>query len=234
MIAGYGELLVHKLPKVAVVSTGDELIEPGGNPLPHQIPASNDVMVSAMLSGKARETRSLSRIADDMDVLCAALDSAKDCDIIVTIGGASVGDHDLVGPAFERLGAAIDFQKIAMKPGKPVMSGTLGSTVILALPGNPASAFVAATLFLLPLVRYMAGSSQYLPHYQSASTTQALPATEKRAQFLRAHVGANGITPFNSQDSAKLSVLAEANALLYRAAHSDAVDIGDTVSFIGI
>ncbi len=234
VIAGYGELSVGSQPRVAVVSTGDELVAPGSATLPHQIPASNDVMLSAMLAGLTAETRSLSRVPDDMDILCQTLESAKDCDIIVTIGGASVGDHDLVGPAFRKLGAEIDFYKIAMKPGKPVMAGKLGKTMILALPGNPASAFVAATLFLLPLVRFMAGAKTYLPEYHKAPTSEALPANGPRAQFLRAKVDQSGITPFNSQDSAKLSVLAASNALLYRPAHTDAADIGEMVPYIGI
>ncbi len=234
VIAGHGELTVGKLPRVAVVSTGDELVAPGSATLPHQIPASNDVMLSAMLSGLTAETRSLSRISDDMEILCAALDSARDCDIIVTIGGASVGDHDLVGPAFRQLGAEIDFYKIAMKPGKPVMAGRLGETVILALPGNPASAFVSAILFLLPLVRFMAGAARYLPDYQSAPTTGTLPANGSRAQFLRAKVDEAGITPFGSQDSAKLSVLAASNALLCRPADADAAEAGAMVPYIAI
>lgn len=234
VIAGHGELSVGKQPRLALVSTGDELVAPGSDTLPHQIPASNDVMLSAMLAGLTAETRSLSRISDDMDILCAALDSARDCDIIVTIGGASVGDHDLVGPAFRKLGAEFDFYKIAMKPGKPVMAGKLGSTVILALPGNPASAFVAATLFLLPLIRYMAGAARYLPDYHSAPTTESLPAAGPRAQFLRARVDQAGITPFASQDSAKLSVLAASNALLYRPAEADAADRGEMVPYIAL
>jgi len=234
VIAGYGALSVGRQPRVAVVSTGDELVAPGSDTLPHQIPASNDVMLSAMLSGLTAETRSLSRIPDDMDILCQTLENAKDCDIIVTIGGASVGDHDLVGPAFRKLGAEIDFYKIAMKPGKPVMAGKLGDTVILALPGNPASAFVAATLFLLPLIRYMAGAARYLPVYQSAPTSEALPANGPRAQFLRAKVDQAGIMPFGSQDSAKLSVLAASNALLCRPAHADPSDVGEMVPYIAL
>tara|TARA_R100001244_G_scaffold20643_9_gene21686 strand:- start:2935 stop:4119 length:1185 start_codon:yes stop_codon:yes gene_type:complete len=234
VIAGYGELSVGQQPRVAVVSTGDELVAPGSATLPHQIPASNDVMLSAMLAGLTAETRSLSGIPDDLDILCQRLESAGDCDIIVTIGGASVGDHDLVGPAFRKLGAEIDFYKIAMKPGKPVMAGKLGSTVILALPGNPASAFVAAILLLLPLVRYMAGAARYLPEYQSVPTTETLPANGPRAQFLRAKVDQSGITPFGSQDSAKLSVLAASNALLYRPVHADAADAGEMVPYIAI
>ena len=234
VIAGYGELSVGCQPKVTVVSTGDELVEPGTETLPHQIPASNDIMVSAMLAGQTAETRSLSRIADDLDTLCDALQSARDCELIVTIGGASVGDHDLVAPAFERLGAEIDFYKIAMQPGKPVMAGKYGDAVVLALPGNPASAFVAASLFLLPLVRYMSGAAQYLPIEKTAVTTAELPAVEKRTKFLRAVVNQDGITPFDSQDSAKLSVLAASNALLVRPAHSGPVQIGQPVPYISI
>ncbi len=234
VIAGHGELLVHKQPKVAVVSTGDELVEPGSNALPHQIPASNDVMVSAMLSGLTAETRSLSRIPDELDTLCDTLAAARDCDVIVTIGGASVGDHDLVAPAFRRLGAEIDFYKIAMKPGKPVMAGKLGETVILALPGNPASAFVSAVLFLLPLVRCMAGSASCLPQYLTATAIESLPPVDKRAQFLRAVVSDKGITISGSQDSAKLSVLSASNALLYRPAHAEAVKAGDPVPYIAV
>ena len=234
VIAGHGALAVGKRPRVALVSTGDELIEPGDNPLPHQIPASNDVMLSALPAGQTAETRSLSRIADDMDILCQTLDSARDCDIIVTIGGASVGDHDLVGPAFQKLGAEIDFWKIAMQPGKPVMAGKLGDTLILALPGNPASAYVSAILFLLPLIRYLSGAAQYLPTYHSATLTADLPGTERRAKFLRARITEGGITPFDSQDSAKLSVLAQSNALLVRPAFSDAASAGTDVPYITV
>jgi len=227
-------LELGQLPRIAVVSTGDELVEPGSETLPHQIPASNDVMLAAMLEGRTKETRGLSRIADDMDTLCKALESARDCDIIVTIGGASVGDHDLVGPAFERLGADIDFYKIAMQPGKPVLAGKMGESVILALPGNPASAFVSATLFLLPLIRFMSGAKNYYPEYQSANSTTNLPATGQRAKFLRAYVEDGEITAFESQDSAKLSVLAAANALLVRPINASMAGVGDRVSYISI
>lgn len=234
VIAGHGELSVGKRPTVAVVSTGDELVKPGESAAMHQIPASNDVMISAMLSGMPAVSRSLSRIADRMDAICAALESARDCDIIVTIGGASVGDHDLVAPAFEKLGGKLDFWKIAMKPGKPLMAGKLGDTTVLALPGNPGSAFVTATLFLLPLIRLYAGAKECLPVQQPAITTTDLPAVEKRAQFLRAHVDQGGITAYDSQDSAKLSVLAAANALLCRPAHSAEQPAGSVVPYIAI
>lgn len=234
VIAGLGNISVGQCPKVAVLSTGDELVEPGSDTKPHQIPASNDVMIAAMLAALPAQSRSISRIKDDMESLCAALKSAKDCDIIVTIGGASVGDHDLVAPAFKKLGGETDFWKIAMKPGKPLMAGKLGNSLVVALPGNPGSAFVTATLFLLPLIRYLAGALNPMPAMQMASSTAALPATTQRAEFLRARVDNTGITPFDSQDSAKLSILAAANALLFRPAHSPEQPIGTAVSYIAI
>lgn len=234
VIAGAGSVSVGSCPRVAILSTGDELVKPGADTKPHQIPASNDVMIAAMLAGLPARSRSISRIKDDMESLCTALESAKDCDIIVTIGGASVGDHDLVAPAFKRLGGETDFWKIAMKPGKPLMAGKLGDSLVLALPGNPGSAFVTATLFLLPLIRYFSGAAEHMPIMKIANTNAVLPATTQRAEFLRATVDASGITSFNSQDSAKLSVLAAANALLFRPAHSPEQPIGAAVSYIAI
>ncbi len=234
VIAGHGEISVGKRPTVAILSTGDELVQPGSDAGMHQIPASNDVMLSAMLANLPAVSRSLSRIPDQMDAICSALESARDCDIIVTIGGASVGDHDLVAPAFEKLGGKLDFWKIAMKPGKPLMAGKLGETTVVALPGNPGSAFVTATLFLLPLIRFYAGARDCFPIQQPAITTINLPAVEKRAQFLRARVDQGGITAYDSQDSAKLSVLAAANALLYRPAHSPEQPAGSIVPYIAI
>lgn len=232
VIAGHAAVPVVRQPKVAIISNGDELVAPGEPTLPHQIPASNDVMLSALLADITAETRMVSRVSDDISALCQAFDSARDCDIIVTIGGASVGDHDLILPALQQLGADIDFYKVAMRPGKPVMAGKLGSSVILALPGNPASAFVSATIFLLPLIRYMAGAAKYLPHFHRTNSIESLPANGPRAQFLRAIVDERGIAAFASQDSAKLSVLAGANALLYRPAMAPAVAADAMVPYL--
>ncbi len=234
VIAGSGSISVGRSPKVAILSTGDELVAPGSDTKLHQIPASNDVMIAAMLSQLPTQTRSISRIKDDLDSLCEALDSARDCDVIVTIGGASVGDHDLVAPAFQRLGGQTDFWKIAMKPGKPLMAGKLGKSLVLALPGNPGSAFVTATLFLVPLIRYLAGAQEFMPVMQTANTNTVLPATGQRAEFLRAQIDDSGISAFDSQDSAKLSILAAADALMFRPAHSPEQPVGATVSYIAI
>ncbi|GAB5481630.1 MAG: molybdopterin molybdotransferase MoeA [Parasphingorhabdus sp.] len=234
VIAGSGSVSVGRRPKVAILSTGDELVAPGTDTKPHQIPASNDVMIAAMLSQLPTITRCISRIKDDLDSLCEALESARDCDVIVTIGGASVGDHDLVAPAFKRLGGQTDFWKIAMKPGKPLMAGKLGNSLVLALPGNPGSAFVTATLFLVPLIRYLAGAQSYMPVMQTAQTSTVLPATSQRAEFLRAQLVDGAIAAFDSQDSAKLSILAAANALLFRPPHSPEQPVGAEVSYIAI
>jgi molybdopterin molybdotransferase len=121
-----------------------------------------------------------------------------------------------------------------MKPGKPLMAGKLGNSLVLALPGNPGSAFVTATLFLLPLIRYLAGAQEYMPVMQTAETSTVLPSTSQRAEFLRARINHDGITAFDSQDSAKLSILAAANALLYRSAHSPEQPVGAEVSYIAI
>lgn len=234
VMAGVGSVCVGQRAKVAILSTGDELAAPGSDTLPHQTPASNDVMVAAMLSQMPMVTRSISGIKDNMDSLCDALESVADYDVIVTIGGASVGDHDLVAPAFKRLGGQTDFWKIAMKPGKPLMAGKLGSSLVLALPGNPVSAFVTATLFLLPLVRHLAGARSPMPVLHSANTRTALSATTQRAEWLRARVDDGGITVFDSQDSAKLSILSAANALLFRPPHSPEAPIGAAVSYLSI
>ncbi|HEY9093137.1 molybdopterin molybdotransferase MoeA [Parasphingorhabdus sp.] len=234
VMAGLGSLNTGQRPKVAILSTGDELVAPGTEALPHQIPASNDLMILSMLLQLPAITRSISRIKDNMDSLCEALESAADCDVIVTIGGASVGDHDLVAPAFERLGGQIDFWKIAMKPGKPLMAGRLGDSIVLALPGNPVSAFVTATLFLLPLVRHLAGARSPMPVMQVAKTRSLLPPTTQRAEWLRAKVDESGISVFDSQDSAKLSILSAANALLFRPPHSPEQPKGASVSYIAI
>ena len=234
VIAGHDDIPIGVRPHVAIISTGDELVAPGQSTQAHQIPASNDVMISAMLAPLPCVSRNISRIADNMDAVCAAFEKASGSDIIVTIGGASVGDHDLIAPALQKLGGEIDFWKIAMKPGKPLMAGRLGSSLIVALPGNPGSAFVTATLFLLPLIKHMAGAADYLPSYKTAQTKTDLPPVQNRAQFLRAIIEGENIQIFDSQDSAKLSVLARANALLYRPAHAPACPIGSPVPYIGL
>jgi molybdopterin molybdotransferase len=214
-MAGYGTLCVGGRPRVAVVATGDELVVAGAQCTAAQIPSSNSPMLRAMLSNLPCDVIDGGILPDDLAALQASLARlATQADVIVTTGGASVGDHDLVQSALLNIGAKMDFWKVAMRPGKPLMAGKIGDTIMLGLPGNPSSAFVTATLFLLPLLRYMAGCPTPFPELQEAITTRDLPAGGMRAEYLRARVGEGRITPLNTQDSGLTHSLSHANALL--------------------
>ena len=158
--------------------------------------------------------------------------AAKWADIIVTTGGASVGDHDLVRPALLDAGGEIDFWKVRMRPGKPLMAGRLGQSLCLGLPGNPVSAFVTATLFLLPLVRHLTGDPAPLPPARMMKLGSGLPATTVRAQYLRARIDGDAVTPLNDQDSAALFAMAHANALIERMGDAPALTAGSDVRVI--
>ena len=163
VLGGHGELPVGRRPRVALLSTGNELVPPGAPTPPGALPSSNAPMLAAMLAGLPCDVTDLGIIPDDLDAMVAAFESAAQADIIVSTGGASVGDHDLVRPAFAKAGGALDFWKIRMRPGKPLMAGTLGDALFLGLPGNPVSAFVTGTLFMAPLVRHLGGAANPLP-----------------------------------------------------------------------
>lgn len=162
-MAGHGTLLVHRKLRIALVSTGDELVAPGEACAEDQIPASNGVMLAAMVRGLPVELSEYPAVEDDLDALTRQFRALADQDIIVTTGGASVGDHDLIVPALKAAGGEIVFWKIAMRPGKPVIAGRLGAAVTLGLPGNPVSAFVTAMLYLRPLIAHLCGASAPLP-----------------------------------------------------------------------
>ena len=213
-MAGYGTLSVGEGPKVAIIASGDELL-PMGEPCDDaHIPSSNSVMLAAMLDGLPCRVDDKGIVADNLGDLEAAFRASVDSDIIVTSGGASVGEHDLVQQALRNVGANIDFWKVAVRPGKPVMAGRLGRTIVLGLPGNPSSAFVTALLFLLPLVRHLAGSNLPLPEVHTAILARDLPAGGKRVDYFRAMLKNDIISMFNAQDSGMLSPLSKANALL--------------------
>lgn len=231
-VAGHGTLPVRRRPRVAVLSSGDELVRPG-EPVPAgKLPASNDVMLAAMLAEAGCETVDIGLVADRMDALVAAFREAARCDIIVSTGGASVGDHDLIRPALLEAGGSIDFWKIAMRPGKPLIAGRMGDAIMLGLPGNPVSAFVTATLFLMPLVRRMMGAPDPSPRRRRVPTGIALPAGGSRAEYRRVTVGDGMLSDLLDRDSGALRPLSRANALLERPIGAEAVGVGETVSVI--
>jgi molybdopterin molybdotransferase len=231
IMGGYGALDVGRIPKIAVIGSGDELVSPGYPANSAQIPASNNQMICAMLKDLPCEIIDMGIVGDNVDDIISSLNQCADADIIVTSGGASVGDYDLMQTSLSQMDAQIGFWRVAIKPGKPVMAGRLGKSIILGLPGNPGSAFVTAYLFLLPLVRHLSGCSQPFPPVYQAHTLEGLPATGSRTEFLRAILAENGIRPLTGQDSGHTTSLAAANSLIIRPAHSLAVKIGALVTF---
>ncbi|MDB5685963.1 MAG: molybdopterin molybdenumtransferase MoeA, partial [Rhizorhabdus sp.] len=230
---GHGELAVRRRPRVAILSTGNELVLPGEPTPGAMLPASNGPMLAALLAGDAVELQDHGIIRDDLQQITAAFRRLmRQADIIVTTGGASVGDHDLVLPALEQAGAEIDFWKVAMKPGKPVMIGTLGDAIVLGLPGNPVSAFVTATLFLRPLIAHLLGAADPVPAAMTGRLGADIPATGARAEYLRARWVDGAAVPVASQDSAALMALASAEALIVRGIHAPAAAAGDLVEIV--
>ncbi len=189
-------------------------------------------MLAAMLGQAGAEVIDIGIVLDDLDAMVRALKEAATADIIVSTGGASVGDHDLVRPAFQAAGGTLDFWKIRMRPGKPLMAGKLGDTLFLGLPGNPVSAFVTATLFLLPLVRHIAGAANPLPRTTIAELAAPLPATGSRDDYLRAYLTDAGLVSVTSQDSAATAALAQAGCLILRPADSPPAAAGDKVTIV--
>lgn len=233
LAGGHGTLPVARRARVAVMDSGDELSADPAACLPHQIPASNGAMIAAMLGDLGCEVTRIGPVADNREALAEALALAADADILVTSGGASVGDHDLVKPALADWGAEIAFWKIAIKPGKPLLVATRprdgGAQVILGLPGNPVSSFVTAFLFALPLVRASMGDPDPLPRAVELAAGEDLPAVGPRREFLRAVCEGGAARLAGSQDSSALSALAAADCLIDRPAHSPALPAGEPV-----
>lgn len=232
VLAGHGTLPVGRRPRIALLSTGNELVAPGAPTPPGHLPSSNATMLAAMLSALPCDVIDLGILPDDLATVSAAFADVADADIIVSTGGASVGDHDVVRPAFTQAGGALDFWRIAMRPGKPLMAGTLGQSLFLGLPGNPVSAFVTATLFLLPLVRHLGGAADPLPRLTRAPLADGLPATGDRDDYQRAFHSDAGLVSVTSQDSAATAAMAMADCLILRPAGSPAAIAGETVSLI--
>lgn len=231
-MGGHGALAVRRRPRVTLISTGDELVLPG---MPHEgamLPASNGVMLHAMMGSQA-EVHNAGLVPDRLDALVAAF-TAADADLIVTTGGASVGDHDLIRPALAEAGAELDFWRIAMRPGKPLLAARLGQKIILGLPGNPVSAFVTARLFLLPLLAHLGGAREPVPRTSPAILAAPLPAVGTRDDYIRATLDDGQVRALPDQDSAALATLARADALIVRAAGSAPAAVGEIVDILSI
>lgn len=221
-------------PVVALIPTGDELVMPGEAPNPDQIIASNSFGLKAMIEAAGATARLLPAARDTIPSLTIAFRMATDADLIVTIGGASAGDHDLVAPVAEALGMERAFYKIAMRPGKPLMAGRLGDSAMLGLPGNPVSSMVCGHLFVLPLLRAMLGlGAKAAPRSQRPLDIDIGP-NGPREHYMRATLSATGIAPLDRQDSSLLSVLAQADALLVRPVADGPRKAGEHVDYVAI
>lgn len=226
---GHKHLPVRRTPRVVVIDSGDELADDCEDCLPHQIPASNGHMLAALARSVPCEVTRLGPVKDDLDALIGMFDQAEDADVIVTSGGASVGDHDLIRPALQEWGAEIDFWRVAIKPGKPLLLARRGRQLVIGLPGNPVSSHVTAYLFLLPLLRAMLGAAEPLPRPIRATLAVPLLAGGMRREFLRGQWDGSRISPLALQDSGALSALAAANVLIDRAAGAEPLAAGAEV-----
>jgi molybdopterin molybdotransferase len=231
---GHGEVAVARRPAVAILATGDELVPPGTLPGPDQIVSSNPVGIAALVRRAGGLPRLLGIAPDSMDALAERIAAAKDADVLVTIGGASVGDHDLVGAALKHAGLDLAFWKVAMRPGKPLMFGRLGAMRVLGLPGNPVSALVTARVFLVPLIEALLGQARAARVAETAVLTQPLEANGPRLHLMRARLGrredgALTVAPLSSQDSSLLSALTLADCLIVRQPGAKAAQSGDAV-----
>lgn len=231
-------IAVHRRPRVAILATGDEVVLPGDPMGPNQIVSSNGPALAALVKVCGGEPISLGIARDDADSLRQMVAGARGADLLITTGGASVGDHDLVRSVLGDAGLAVDFWKIAMRPGKPLIFGRLGTTPLLGLPGNPVSSMVCATLFARPILRALQGLNPLEPLERTARLGRDLPDNDRRQDYLRAtlsHDPADGAlvaTPFGRQDSAMMSRLARADALIVRPPHAPALAAGATVPIL--
>lgn len=218
LAAGQRHLAVRRVPRITIIDCGDELAAEADRCEPHQVPASNAAMLAAMLADLPCEVTRIGPVPDQAEALRAALDGAAKADLIVTSGGASVGDHDIVRPVLADWGAALEFWRVAIKPGKPLLVARRDRQLVLGLPGNPVSSHVTAFLFLLPLVRALLGAAEPLPRPLRAVLATPLAAGGTRREFLRGYWNGETVFPAAVQDSGGLAALARSNALIDRPA----------------
>lgn len=232
------QVTAYRRPVVALIATGDELVMPGETPRADQIIASNTFALAAMVESAGGAARMLPIARDSEADLRTVFSLTEGADLIVTIGGASVGDHDLVGKVAADLGLERAFWKIAMRPGKPLMAGRVLGVPMLGLPGNPVSAIVCAHLFMVPMLTAMQGLPAQAPATLRARLGADQPANGARTHYMRARLsmpdGQPTVTPFERQDSALLSILTEADALLVRPMNDGPRRAGEMVEYIPI
>jgi molybdopterin molybdotransferase len=235
--AGHAWLTVRRRPRVAILSTGDEIALPG-EPLPAGgVVSSNGFVLDAIVRAAGAEPVTLPIAPDDPEAIAEAVAAARGADLVVTSGGASVGQHDLIRPALAPLGLSLDFWRIAMRPGKPFMFGQVGGAALLGLPGNPVSATVCALLFLVPAIERLLGLPGDGPQTLRARSGASLPANDHRADHLRAGLARDSdgtliATPAERQDSSQMAILAAAEALILRPPHAPSVAQGEWVDVI--
>jgi len=230
-------LLVHRRPRIAILATGDEVVMPGDPIGPNQIVSSNGLALGALVTACGGIPMQLGIALDDPASLRRLAEGAAGADMLVTTGGASVGEHDLVQSALVAHGLKVDFWKIAMRPGKPLMFGKLGTTPLLGLPGNPVSSLVCSLLFLAPMLAKFLGRPETEPPRMTVRLGTDLKANDQREDYLRAALargpeGAVVANPFRAQDSSMMATLAKADGLIVRAPHAPALKAGEPVDVI--
>ena len=228
------KLPVRRKPVVALISTGNELVMPGQNPKKDQIIASNTYGLAALLQNHGATANILPIARDNILSIQTALKFAEGADLIVTIGGASVGDYDLVAEAAIDIGFKQKFYKVAMRPGKPLMAGCIGGSALIGLPGNPVSAMVCGHIFLIPVLNVLLGMKQQQRQRKTAKLMNNLDANGPREHYMRASVSSDGISIAQQQDSALLSILAKSNALAIRPPFAPAMSKGSEIEYISI
>jgi molybdopterin molybdotransferase len=229
-------LRLRRRPRVAILSTGDELVNPGESPQAGQIVSSNAFGLAAFVTAEGGEPLMLGISPDDPQQLLQSIEAAAGADLLVTSGGASVGEHDLIANALGAAGMELDFWKIAMRPGKPLLFGRLGRMPVLGLPGNPVSSLVCAIVFLRPALAAMLGQKAGGSSETTARLGRDLPENDRRQDYLRSEltVDPKGLvaTPFERQDSAMLSLLVRAGCLVIRPPHAAAARAGEAVQIL--
>ncbi len=228
--AGHRHIAVSRIPNIVIIDSGDELSADPANCARHQIPASNGAMLAALVAALPCNVSRIGPVPDDLEALAQALEQASQADVIVTTGGASVGDHDLIRPALANWGAKLDFWQVAIKPGKPLLVATKGRHLVLGLPGNPVSSYVTAFLFLMPLLRHLLGARAALPCALPMRLAGPASAGGDRREFLRGSLTPQGdIEVLTMQQSGALAAMAAADVLIDRPANAPALPAGTLV-----